>query len=47
MNSGFTEGTVGFGVDVQALWDLLQASGNYEHAWLAKLWQAYLMERMH
>ena len=33
--------------DVQALWDLLQASGNYEHAWLAKLWQAYLLERMH
>ncbi|RSC21466.1 hypothetical protein EGT36_30220 [Agrobacterium sp. FDAARGOS_525] len=37
----------GGSADVQALWDLLQASGNYEHAWLAKLWQAYLMERMH
>lgn len=37
----------GGSADVQALWDLLQVSGNYENAWLAKLWQAYLMERMH
>lgn len=42
-----TEGEApGGNADVQVLWDLLQASGHYDGVWLAKLWQAYLMERM-